>query len=121
MQPEHESPEQIYRVMLDYTAIYTDPIKISAGDELITHQRESEWSGWVWCTNAHEKEGWVPEQFLERSGERARATVDYDATELTVHAGEHLRVEEEVNGWFWCTNEQGQSGWVPVAVTAPAS
>ena len=118
MQPENESLELTCHVLLDYASSNSDPIVMRAGDELTIHQRESEWSGWIWCTNAEGKGSWVPEQFLERSGDKGRATVDYDATELTVHAGEKLRVEEEVNGWLWCINEQGQMGWVPVAVIA---
>ena len=38
-----------------------DPLKIKAGQELTASDRESDWSGRVWCTDGAGKGGWVPE------------------------------------------------------------
>jgi hypothetical protein len=48
-----------------------------------------------------------------RQGETATLRQDYDATELTVRAGEELMVMVEESGWLWCANRTGQRGWVP--------
>ena len=50
---------------------------------------DPEHPGWRWCTAPDGRSGWVPEEILQRplTGE-AVLTTDYDATELTVRAGE---------------------------------
>ena len=105
--------QQTCRVVSDYTAAYPDPLFLSAGEELTTSEKESEWSGWLWCTNQNGKSGWVPEAYVERKGNMCLALCDYDATELSVRAGEKLIMSKEASGWIWCTNKEGQSGWVP--------
>jgi hypothetical protein len=55
----------------------------------------------------------VPERYVERRGEGATALRDYDATELTVRAGEMVTATTHEAGWRWCTNARGDSGWVP--------
>jgi len=30
-----------------------------------------------------------------------------------VNVGDELLVGQRLNGWVWCTNANGQSGWVP--------
>ena len=39
----------------------------------------------------------------------------YSARELTVTAGQELGIEQEESGWFWCRDQQGRSGWVPLS------
>ena len=41
------------------------------------------------------------------------ALCDYEATELSVSVGEELIMGKEESGWIWCTNQDGESGWVP--------
>ena len=104
-------------VVVAHQSNYPDPIRLRAGDKVLVagpaDASESEWPGWRWCTDPQGRRGWVPEQFLQHDGMRATALCDYDATELTVAVGEELVLGREVNGWTWCTNEQGASGWVP--------
>jgi hypothetical protein len=85
---------------------------------LTAGEKESEWPGWIWCTNRCGESRWVPEAYLLKQGEDCIAFRDYDATELTVRTGEDLLVGEEVSGWTWCTNQAGQSGWVPAGCLA---
>ncbi len=105
--------KEIRWVMHDHRAVYPEPVIIQAGDELIVGHREDSWSGWVWCTNRMGQSRWVPESYIERKGDVCVALRHYEATELTVKAGEKLIVDQEESGWAWCTNERGESGWVP--------
>jgi uncharacterized protein YgiM (DUF1202 family) len=102
------------RVIAAYESAYVDPVVFSAGEELTISERESEWAGWVWCTSQAGQSRWVPEKHVERRGDSYVMLRDYEATELSVSVGEVLATGEEESGWIWCTNQAGQSGWVPV-------
>jgi hypothetical protein len=56
----------------------------------------------------------VPEKYVERRDDSYVMLRDYEATERSVSVGEVLAIGEEESGWIWCTNQAGQSGWVPV-------
>jgi len=75
--------------------------------------RETEWSGWLWCTTDAGKTGWVPADYVKRHGHKGEAIRGYDATELTVSAGEELAILEEAASWYWCRAKDGGLGWVP--------
>jgi uncharacterized protein YgiM (DUF1202 family) len=102
------------RVVVDYQAAYPDPLMVKMGEKLSVGEHDARWPAFVWCTNSSGKGGWVPEQFLERKGKIGFARCNYDAAELSAEAGEELTVQGEAGGWLWCTNERGQSGWIPV-------
>lgn len=102
-----------YRVVTGYRSAYPEPFVVPAGEVLTCGDRESEWPGWIWCTNREGESRWVPEAYLQRQGEQHLALCDYDAAELTVQSGQDLVATEEAGGWHWCTNQEGQSGWVP--------
>lgn len=104
---------RICRVISAYRAAYPDPLVIHAGEVLAVGEKESEWSGWIWCTNRSGKSRWVPEVYVDRKGDTCVALCDYDATELSVRVGEELVAGQEAAGWLWCTNREGQRGWVP--------
>ncbi|MBN1218919.1 MAG: SH3 domain-containing protein [Anaerolineae bacterium] len=107
-------PPSICRVISAYQAAYPDPLVIKVGEKLTVGEKESEWSGWLWCTNQDGKSGWVPEKYVEHKGDIGVARFDYDATELSVDIGQELIIDCEESGWIWCTNQQGLQGWVPV-------
>lgn len=102
------------RVTTDYQVYYPDAIKVSRGEELTISEKESEWAGWVWCTNKEGKSSWVPENYVTRIGDSCTAKVDYDAKELAASVGEELIFTQEESGWVWCINERGERGWVPL-------
>lgn len=104
---------RICRAITAYESAYPMPFALRAGDELAIGDKESEWSGWLWCTSQRGESRWVPEAYVERRGDTGVALCDYDATELSVDAGEELLVDRQESGWMWCTNRRGQSGWVP--------
>lgn len=107
------SPGQAARVILDYRCAYPDPLAICTGEVLAVGECDTEWPGYVWCTNRAGKGGWVPASYLDRQGELGVARCDYTARELTVSAGEILTVEKAESGWLWAVNPAGESGWVP--------
>ena len=110
-----ENSEPLYRgrVTTDYQRAYPDPIVMTKGEELKVGQEDVEWIGWVWCTSLSGKSGWVPKNYIKQEGDRGVALVDYNASELSVHAGDELNVHKEESGWVWSTNASGESGWVP--------
>jgi len=87
---------------------------MKSGDVLTVGKRDIEWGGWIWCTNSSGESRWVPESYLEIEGNSGVANIDYESTELDVQAGEILILGQEESGWFWCTNQAGKSGWVPI-------
>ena len=108
-----EAKQRVCRVILDYQSPYTDPLIFLAGEGLVIGKEKSEWDGWVWCTNKNEESRWVPEAYVERKGKVGVMHCDYEATELSVSVGEELVMDKEESDWIWCTNQSGQSGWVP--------
>ena len=108
------------RVIADYQGQYPDPITVTAGETLHISKKVFYWNDnpdwmWVWCTDQRGKSGWVPRNAVDSrsDGTTGTACYNYCATELTVVVGEELMVTQEANGWFWCINSQGKSGWVP--------
>lgn len=104
---------RISRVTASYTAAHVDPIAFNPGDVIRLGERDTEWPEFVWCTNAEGKSGWVPEAAFERHGATGIASRTYSASELRVDTGEIVTIGEEIGGWSCCTNERGESGWVP--------
>ncbi|MFZ5980351.1 MAG: SH3 domain-containing protein [Candidatus Zixiibacteriota bacterium] len=100
-------------VIKSYRTAYPDPLIIKKGERLTVGEKESEWTGWTWCTNAKGKSGWAPESYLSVKGDTAVSRCDYDATELTVAAGEKLTVLGEESGWVRAAKADGATGWVP--------
>lgn len=101
------------RVIVAYQTIYHDPLELQAGETVTLGRRDTQWLGFLWCTNIAGKGGWVPDSYLEVSGEMGVAIRDYTARELTAEAGEELTIQFEESGWFWCANQRGESGWIP--------
>jgi uncharacterized protein YgiM (DUF1202 family) len=106
--------ESLARVIADYQAPYADPIVVDAGDKItVDSNKKTDWVGWVWCTNRTGASGWVPEIYIERHGDTGRMRYSYNAIEMTIHVGEILTLHKAESGFFWATNQVGQSGWVP--------
>lgn len=106
-------PGQRRRVTSAYQAAYSDPLVVKAEERLHISDRATDWQGWLWCTNELGKSGWMPAAYVERQDSSGLARRDYDATELSAEVGEELVVGYEESGWLWCTNQAGQSGWIP--------
>ena len=102
------------RVIKSHRSDFPVPIKLEAG-EILTRceERKTEWEGWMWCCTTEDIEGWVPREYLRVHEGIWQAACDYDATELSVDAGQELTITKEVAGWYRCTAGDSQ-GWVPI-------
>ncbi len=97
----------------DYEEKDSNPIHLNAGDEVTVGIMDRAWPGWIWATNNNGKAGYVPEEILEPLGEgRYAAMESYDPTVLTVKRGDVIESLRQVHGWHWCSNANGQQGWV---------
>lgn len=131
MQPEQTSEpanvaarQHIGRVIASYARSYPAPLAIMAGDIVQLSGKEDHWNGkpewtFLWCVDLHGTGGWVPQTLIDRHGVTGIARQDYDCRELSVTAGETVEMGDEVSGWVWCTNQQGQQGWIPLACFYP--
>jgi hypothetical protein len=101
------------RVIEEYESQYPDPIAFQTGEALSLGRHDTEWPGWVWCTSAAGKKGWVPERMLEQVGDSGVALHNYTARELTAYAGDLLQLIELESGWYWAAKQSGETGWIP--------
>lgn len=122
MKRPQPDPERKCRVIKDYQAEYLDPIAVGAGEVFAVSERISVWENnpawiWIWCTDQREKSGWIPKNIIQMNADSQTGTVPiaYNAIELTVTADQELTIEQEESGWFWCSDQQGKHGWVPVS------
>ena len=122
MNKSQANPERTGLVIKDYQAEFLDPIVVEAGEPFTVSEQTSTWDNnpawiWLWCTNQRGKSGWVPKNIIQpQSDDQTGIThTSYDARELSVTAGQELNIELEESGWFWCRNQQGKQGWVPIS------
>lgn len=97
-----------------------DPLRLSVGDRVVIGERSDEWPAFVFVTAKH-GEGWVPERHLEQRGDSALVVLGYDTTELPLTRGQEVLVieQDEPSGWWWCRDDRGREGWVPMAALIP--
>jgi uncharacterized protein YgiM (DUF1202 family) len=122
MHRSQTDPERKCRVVKDHQAEFPDPIVVATGETVAVSERISVWEKnpawtWSWCTDQREKSGWVPKNVIQMDagGQIGTALAAYSAIELTVTAGQELTIEQEESGWFWCYDQQGKRGWVPIS------
>ena len=102
----------MYQVVIEHQASYPYSLELRVGEKVkISNRKEN---GWVWCINKEGKGVWIPERYLERKEHIGIMKVDYNSIELNVGIGERLRLIKEESGWIWCTNQNGENGWVPL-------
>lgn len=114
--------ERKCRATKDYQASSLDPIAVDAGEAFVVSERTNAWednSAWIWiyCTNQRGKSGWIPKNIIQMDadGQTGTTRTPYNAIELTITAGQELAIEQEESGWFWCRDQQGRRGWVPIS------
>jgi len=90
-----------------------DPLEVRQGSAVSVGERDSQWPGFLRCTAADGKRGWIAEEYLEIRDSSALLRRDYSANELTVNENELLKILDAAGGWFWCENASGERGWVP--------
>ena len=115
-----EQMPQRVRVLRAHVTNVSNPVRFAAGDALSIGHRDRQWTSYVWCTDQSGHAGWVPDSYIEMTGEHdATALRDYDAAELTVGEGEELDAIEEASGWMLCRTGLGVTGWVPADRVEP--
>jgi uncharacterized protein YgiM (DUF1202 family) len=108
------------RVVTDYQAPFPDPIRVKAGERVaIDPDKKTDIAGWAWCTSRAGKSGWVPDVYVDRHDNTGNMRCDYDAVELTIHAGDILTVSKMESSFYWVTDRNGRQGWVPAAHVEP--
>ncbi len=112
--------QQAFRVTRAHRSAFADPLNARQGDQLSFERRETEWPGWIWCTDPSGKSGWVPESWVEFGTGSCTLKRDYAATELSVEVGASVTVDLVESDWAWATTETGESGWLPLAHLAGA-
>jgi hypothetical protein len=109
-------PDTFGIVVLDYDRPYENPLAVKRDD--IVHPvtdgvMKTDLLGWVWCQAPDGRAGWVPQQWFEQTAEGWRALRDFSALELTVKAGDRLRLLYSESGFLFCETTSGARGWVP--------
>ena len=114
-------PSHHVRVVTSYVSSSPDPVRFRKGEAVVVGRRDQQWTSYVWGTDQAGRSGWVPDSYLEPTGDGRTAVAlrDYDSTELTVGRKQVLEVLDEVGGWYLCRTETGMSGWVPGTSVEP--
>lgn len=110
-----------YRAVEPYHSPFADPLVAKAGARLQFERKESEWEGWLWCTDPSGKSGWAPESWLTLDEGTCTLRRDYTARELSVAPGELIAAELVESGWVFGSKPSGEQGWVPLNRLAPAA
>jgi hypothetical protein len=108
---------RICGVIKKHRSSYPKPLALKAGDKVTTGKiftENSQWQNWRWCSSQDGREGWIPEQYLNISGQVGTILCDYSGNELDVDLDEQISVYKIVNGWAWAKNSAGEFGWVPL-------
>lgn len=103
------------RVIHPHVASYAVALILRPGDGVILLKRDPDWPGWVWCRAADGISAWVPESWLNITGERAAAKRAYTSAELTVQPGVEIEIITEEAGWLLVRRAGGETGWLPAA------
>jgi hypothetical protein len=107
--------EKTYRVTESYETPFPEPLKAKAGERLTFERKETEWEGWLWCTNASGQSAWVPENWLRLDKGTCVLQRDYTARELSVTEGELIRADFVESDWVFGSEAGGKQGWVPLS------
>lgn len=98
----------------------TLPLTLSPGDRVQIQHAHPERAGFVWAEDGIMSAGWVPLSVLDAHSGAARATGEYNSTEIAVRAGEPVRLYWQAHDSWWCENRDGDRGWVPAdCIAAP--
>ena len=102
-------------VLAAHQASYSDPLVVKRGEHLTVTDRQEHWGGhlWIWAIAADGRAGWIPDDLAIQSNDGWQACRNYSAVELSCAPGETVTVIETSHGWAWCTNTNGEHGWIP--------
>lgn len=107
------------RVLATHRAPDRPAIKIARGEVVTLGARDVDWPQFVWATRADGLGGWVPAALFERDRGPSPALDDYDTLELDADIGSVVRLHREQAQWWWASDADGRTGWIPARVLAP--
>ncbi len=94
--------------------------KVRRGESITVQRFDDNHPGWFFGTTVEGTSGFFPRLWFHFTSDAktAEALRDYTATELTVAPGSTVEVMEEVAGWVFCRdqngeNNNGEEGWLP--------
>ena len=64
-----ELEPQRVRVTRAHVTSASDPVRFATGDALGIGHRDRQWTSYVWCTDQSGHAGWVPDSYIEMTGE----------------------------------------------------
>ncbi|MBU1143291.1 MAG: hypothetical protein KKH92_06570, partial [Firmicutes bacterium] len=97
------------KVVQSYESSTANPIKLTRGEQITVIRKDMK-QGWFLLKTQSNQEGWAPLKILKGS----TITQNYDASELTVAKGDIVKVYYEETNWYWCKNQEGLKGFVPI-------
>jgi hypothetical protein len=100
-----------YEVIVEHKASFPYSVELKAGDRVTLSDKEED--RWIWCLNKDGLGAWVPKDYLTRQDHTGVVLFDYNSSELNAKIGERLESAKEASDWLWCTNQEGQRGWIP--------
>jgi hypothetical protein len=106
---------RIARVAKTHESETLTPLVARKDDVLNGEEKETEWEGWIYCTNEAGIHGWVPKAYLKPSDETGNFQLlqDYSSRELSVESGQEVIILLEESEWVWVRNPNGDEGWIP--------
>ncbi|KFN50121.1 hypothetical protein [Arenimonas composti] len=108
-------------VLGDQEAPDAIPLTLHPGDEVALGRPHPDRPGYVWAEDGQISAGWVPLDVIDAIGDRGRATAEYCSAELTVAAGDQVRVmwKDPAHGAWWCEDRASERGWVRAELLQP--
>lgn len=90
------------------------PLTLKPGDAVYVRHPHPDRPGYVWAEDGQLSAGWVPLDLIDTNSGRPQAKAEYCSAELTVEAGDTVRLiwEDPRHGACWCENRHSERGWI---------
>ena len=104
----------IAQVLREQTAPDAIPLTLKPGDSVRVSHAHPERAGYVWAEDGQISAGWVPLDLINLNSGVPCARAAYCSAELTVAAGDSVRLmwEDAAHKAWWCEDDHGERGWV---------
>lgn len=102
------------RVLHPQTAPDAIPLTLIEGNPVHVGHAHPKRAGYVWAEDGQISAGWVPLDLLDLNSGRPLARSVYCSAELSVVAGDSVRLmwEDAAHAAWWCEDNAGERGWV---------
>ena len=104
----------------DYRKSTDENIFFGKGEICIYTKKKSPWKGFRWCVKDNGKRAWIPVDYIEFCEDfHVKLKKDYYSGELDIKKGENVFVIEKSSSWYYCKDNNGNTGWIPGDVFVP--